>query len=238
MTPAVEESPPPSLSARVLLAVAPRVISATLWALLATLRIRFVDGDDLFARWARGEVLLTAFWHNRVLLMPAANRSAKVAIMISRSRDGEIATRVLRRWGIDAVRGSASRGAVTGFRQLLRAFRDGWSLALVPDGPRGPRYRAKAGIIHLARATGAPLFPVTYAASRYFQLRSWDRLIIPRPFAEIVFLIGTPVHVPRDASEDEIERLRAELEATLNELTARAEAMLGGSARAPRESAN
>lgn len=230
MTTAVEEGRRESLPGRLLLAVVPRLISASLWLLLATLRVRFVGAEDLFARWQRGEVLLTAFWHNRVLLMPAANRARKVAIMISRSRDGEIATRVMQRWGIDAVRGSASRGGVAGFRQLLRAFRDGASLALVPDGPRGPRYHAKPGIIHLARATGAPLFPVSYAAARSFHLRSWDRLIIPRPFTEVVFLVGEPLQVARGASDEDIELHRQELQARLDALGVQAEVLVRGGA--------
>jgi len=199
--------------------VAPFLISAALYVLKLTLWVRFDNADDLFARWQRGEQVLVAFWHNRVLMMPLANRSAKLCVMNSRSRDGEIATRAMARWGIHSVRGSASRGAVAGFLQLVRAFRDGYSLALVPDGPRGPRYQAKAGIIHLARATGAPLYPVTYAASHKIELRSWDRLIIPLPFSRVRFVVGEPLLVPRHADDTQVEVCRRELESRLNAMT-------------------
>lgn len=208
---------------RFLVAVVPALVSGALGLLRLTLRIRLENADELLARWERGERVLVAFWHNRLVMMPIANRSPKLCVMNSRSRDGEIATRTMQRWGIHSVRGSASRGAVGGFLQLLRAYRDGYSLALVPDGPRGPRYEAKAGIIHLARATGAPLYPVTYAASRKVELRSWDRLIIPLPFARVRFIVGEPLLVPRHATDDEVETLRQGLEDQLNIITARAD---------------
>ena len=111
------------------------------------MRIQYVDADDLFARWARGEQIILAFWHNRVVMMPIPyqGRGRKVCIMNSQHRDGEIATRALERWGIRSVRGSATRGGAGGFLQLVNAFRDGYDLAVVPDGPRGPRYVVKRG---------------------------------------------------------------------------------------------
>jgi len=212
---------------RLLTAAAPILISGALRLLALTVRVRYVDGDELFARWQRGDQLLAAFWHNRALMMPVANRSRKLCILNSQSRDGEIATRALARWGIRSVRGSATRGGVGGFLQLVRAYRAGYDLAVVPDGPRGPRCVVKAGVIHLARATGGTLYPITYAASRQRRLRSWDRLIIPMPFARVTYVAGEPLQVPRHATDDEIETLRCELETRLNRITARAEALVG-----------
>jgi len=209
---------------RVLTVVAPVLISGALRLIALTVRIRYVDADDLFSRWARGEQVIVAFWHNRVVMMPIAGRGQRLCIMNSQSRDGEIATRALARWGIYSVRGSATRGGATGFRQLVRAYRDGYQLAVVPDGPRGPACVAKSGVIHLARVTGATIVPVTYAASRQRRLRSWDRLIIPLPFARIVFQMARPLTVPRAATDTEVEALRRELEARLNAITAAAEA--------------
>jgi lysophospholipid acyltransferase (LPLAT)-like uncharacterized protein len=210
-----------------LTAVAPLLISGTLRLLAMSIRRRFVNTEELFGRWERGEQLIGAFWHNRVLMMPVANRSRKLCIMNSQSRDGEIATRALERWGIRSVRGSATRGGVGAFLQLVRAYRDGCDLAVAPDGPRGPRYVVKAGVIHLARATGAPIFPVTYAATRQRRLGSWDRLIIPLPFAQVIYVAGEPLQVPRHATDAEVETLRQELEDRLNGITAQAEALAG-----------
>jgi lysophospholipid acyltransferase (LPLAT)-like uncharacterized protein len=216
---------------RLLTAVAPVLISGTLRLLALTTQVRFVNADELFARWKRGEQLIIAFWHNRVLMMPVANRSRKLCIMNSQSRDGEIATRALARWGIRSVRGSATRGGVGAFLQLVRAYRDGCDLAVVPDGPRGPRYVVKAGVIHLARAAGAPIYPATYAATRFRQLRSWDRLIIPLPFARITYVVGEPLQVPRHATDAEVETLRQELQTRLNRITEQAEGLMTGGRR-------
>jgi lysophospholipid acyltransferase (LPLAT)-like uncharacterized protein len=95
---------------------------------------------------------------------------------------------------------------------------------VVPDGPRGPRYVVKPGVIHLARATGAPIVPVTYAASRMRQLHSWDRLIIPLPFCRVLYVIGEPLRVPRDADDRDLEAMRCELEGRLNTITQAADA--------------
>jgi lysophospholipid acyltransferase (LPLAT)-like uncharacterized protein len=208
-----------------LVLVAPVLVSGALRLLAKTVRIRYVNADEIFGRWARGERLILAFWHNRLVMMPiaAAGRGRQLCIMNSQSRDGEIATRALARWGIRSVRGSATRGGAGGFMQLVNAYRRGDDLAVVPDGPRGPRYVVKRGVIHLARATGAPIVPVTYAASRTWQLRSWDRLIIPRPLARVVYVAGEPLGVPRHAGEDEVEALRLELETRLNAITQIAE---------------
>ncbi len=211
-----------------LVAVSPRLISAALWLIAKTVRVEYVGADDLFARWARGEQLILAFWHNRVVMMPIPyqGRGRKVCIMNSQHRDGEIATRALERWGIRSVRGSATRGGAGGFLQLVNAFRDGSDLAVVPDGPRGPRYVVKRGVIHLGKATGAPIVPVTYSATRRRQLHNWDRLIIPLPFSRVVYVVGEPLSVPRHASDDEIETLRLELERRLTTITAAADAQV------------
>jgi lysophospholipid acyltransferase (LPLAT)-like uncharacterized protein len=207
--------------------VAPRLVHIAVRLLSKTLRTEYVGADDLFARWQRGEQVIVSFWHNRLLLMPTAYRGRRLCVLNSGHRDGDLATRALVGWRIRAVRGSATRGGVSGFLQLVRAYRDGDDLAVVPDGPRGPRYEAKPGIIHLARSTGAPIFPVTFGASRMRQLGSWDRMVIPLPFARVVFVVGAPFTVARDASEEESEQTRSELQARLNEITADAEKRAG-----------
>jgi hypothetical protein len=208
----------------ILMMLAPRLLSGALWLLSRTVRVRFLNGDDLFARWRRGDQMIVAFWHDRVVMLPAVYRGRKLCIMNSQHRDGEIATRALARWGIRSVRGSATRGGVAGFMQLVTAYREGYDLAIVPDGPRGPRHVVKPGIVHLARATGAPIFPVTYAASRTRRLGSWDRLIIPLPFSRVVYVAAEPLEVPRDADDAALEAKRRELEDRLNHVTDVAEA--------------
>lgn len=216
-----------SFGSRLFVGAASWLIAIALRLLYATVRIELVNSDTLFARFRGGDPTIVAFWHNRVLMMPKAYTGRGMCIMNSLSRDGEIATRVLARFGIASVRGSASRGGAAGFMQLVNAFRRGLDLAVVPDGPRGPRYVAKPGVIHLARLTGAPLFPVSYAASRCRRLGSWDRLIIPLPFSRVIIVVGEPLTVERGADEVEIEQARVELQSRLDAATADAESRVG-----------
>jgi lysophospholipid acyltransferase (LPLAT)-like uncharacterized protein len=220
---------------RPLAAIAPPLLDLLLRALRFTLRFDYVNAEDLQARWQRGEQAIVAFWHNRLLMLPVVAAGVPICIMVSHHRDGQVATRLLAGFGVSTVRGSASRGAVAGFLRLVDAYRRGHNLAVLPDGPRGPRYVAKPGVIRLAKAVGAPIYPMTYAASRAAHLRSWDRLLIPLPFARIRIAVGAPLSVPPQASAAELEALRAELEGRLNALTAASHT--DGSAAVPARSA-
>jgi hypothetical protein len=220
----------PTLRRRVLAALAalaPRLLRPLLRLLQASLRVEIVGAEDLRARWARGERAILCFWHNRLLMLPLVAAGQPVAILVSHHRDGELAARLLAGWGIATVRGSATRGAVGGFLRLVHAYRQGHNLAVLPDGPRGPRCVAKPGVIHLARALGAPVYPMAYAADRVRRLRSWDRLLIPAPFARAVILVGAPLTVPAGASAEELEALRGEIERRLAAVTSAVEARAG-----------
>jgi len=202
-----------------LVALSPWLLRPLLFLLCASLRIEYVGDAALRARWARGERAVLAFWHNRLLALPVLAAGVPMCVMVSRHRDGELAAGMLAAWGITTVRGSASRGAVGGFLRLVHAFRRGHNLAVAPDGPRGPRYVAKPGVMHLARAVGAPIFPVAYAASRAWHLKSWDRLMVPRPFARVRIVVGDALPVPADSDAEQLAALRAELESRLTALT-------------------
>jgi len=205
--------------------VAPPVILAVLWLLTRTLRVEIDGIAPVEERWRRGERVILTFWHGRLLGMAIAARitGARVCILVSRHRDGEIAARVLRHWGVETVRGSTTRGAVAGFRRLVLAHRGGFDVGVVPDGPRGPRHVAQPGVVFLAKATGAAVVPVSYAADRVWRLNSWDRMVIPKPFARVLINAGEPLTLQRDADDATVEALRARIEAVLNELTERAE---------------
>jgi lysophospholipid acyltransferase (LPLAT)-like uncharacterized protein len=195
-----------------------------LWFLGKTTRKRFLNGDELFTRWQRGEQVILAFWHSRILLMPFPYRGQKACIMNSIHRDGEIITRVIKRFGISAVRGSSTRGWMGGLKGMLEAYRQGYDLIVVPDGPRGPRWKAKSGVLQLARTTGAAIFPVTYGAAWHITVNSWDRLLIPFPFSRVTYVAGQPITVSADASPEMMELKRQELENSLLTITALADA--------------
>ena len=170
--------------------------------------------------------VLAAFWHDGIVLLPLlATRfrwPGTVNAMLSWHRDAEIAAQAMRHLGIRAVRGSATRGWLGGLRGLLAARARGEDIAIVPDGPRGPRHEAKDGAVQLARATGLPLLVVGVAASPARRLGSWDRLQVPRPFARVALVLNAPVVLPADKAA-----ARAALEAALGEANAEAARAVG-----------
>jgi len=201
-----------------------------------TTRKRYDDRYGLRARMAAGEPIILAFWHGRMAMMPFAYSGRGACIMNSAHRDGSLVSEAVRRFGIEVVEGSSTRGWVRGLRGLLAAHARGRDLVVVPDGPRGPRCRAKSGVLQLARATGAPIYLVSYGASHGWTIRrSWDWLLVPAPGARVHYAVEPPLEVPREASVEEIEALRLELEQRLNRATRRADAAAGVAARATEE---
>lgn len=150
----------------------------------------------VFAFWHDRMFFFSRFFHRRVL-----RRGYPLAILSSRSRDGELGARYAAGLGCRVVRGSSSRGAVEGLRRMHRELAAGHGTVLLPDGPRGPRHQLQGGAVALARMGGAPLVPVTWRADRSWSVGSWDRLEIPKPFARVTVTVGEPIPVPRRAGE-------------------------------------
>ena len=171
---------------------------------------------------------ISAFWHGRLMLAPHGwQAEPPIHVMISRHPDGESIARATRHLGAVPVRGSSTRGGAAAFRASLRVLKKGGYLAISPDGPRGPRMRVQPGIIALARLSGAPILPITYAVSRRKVARSWDRFVIALPFGRGVYLWGSPLYVAADADDATMEDARLTLEERLNALTAEADRMVG-----------
>ena len=203
--------------------------AATLLRLLRrTLRLRFHDDATVRAWERQRRRYLIAFWHRHLLMMRYAYRGDRMNVLISRSRDGELVARVIERFGIDTVRGSTSRGGAAGLRALLRAARAGSDVAVTPDGPRGPSRVAQPGVVLAAAATGLPVVPVAWAASRAWTLGSWDRMPVPQPGARVDFVYGEPIEVPRDARPEE---WAPRIGAAIDGVERRAEALAAGGAR-------
>jgi lysophospholipid acyltransferase (LPLAT)-like uncharacterized protein len=217
--------------ARLEVAAAAFALRAVLRVLGATVRWSRENTAELERAWASGTPVLMAFWHGRSIMLPFIYRGRGACIMNSTHRDGEIVSRVLLGFGIQSTRGSSTRGGVTGFLNLVRASRRGLDIALIPDGPRGPAGVAKGGAAELAVATGAPLFPMAVSCSSGWRLKTWDRLLLPRPFARMVLVVGEPLVAATEQRNrgDERETIRAELERRLREATAAADRLAGRS---------
>lgn len=181
----------------------------------------------------RGPVVF-CFWHNRIipaaglLVRRVAPSGMDLTLMSSASRDGELSARFVGRHGARVVRGSSTRGGTHALRAVLRLIRrHGTSPILIPDGPKGPPYEFKVGVLGLAQMSGVPLFLMGFAASRAWSVGTWDRMVLPRPFARVAIAVDPPRPVPRDLPESELEGERQAIEARLDALTRRAEAAVG-----------
>ena len=148
------------------LTILPPIGYAAIRALGATLRTRTLHGERVWAFWESGRGVIIAFWHGRQLMMPLCYGGSRLYILISEHRDGELIHRIVRRFGFDTIRGSTTRGGVRALRQMARLGRADADLALTPDGPRGPRCVAQPGVVELAKLTGLPIVPLTFAASK------------------------------------------------------------------------
>jgi lysophospholipid acyltransferase (LPLAT)-like uncharacterized protein len=175
-----------------------------------------------------------AFWHGRMLMIAAAWRALlrelevqaplQPCVISSDHTDGRLMAKATARLGIETVFGSTKRGRVSLLRAATRVLEQGRIAVFTPDGPRGPRMRAKAGVVRLAMRTGAPIVPITFAASNQRLLTSWDRFALALPGARGVLAFGAPLELPRDSDPEAGRRL---LEQRLNELTRDADRALG-----------
>ena len=163
--------------------------------------------------------VIYCFWHNRVLMPPAIWQRfvprAGLTCLTSASKDGAITAAVMRAFGIGAIRGSSSRRGKQAMVEMIRTLRSGTSLAITPDGPRGPMYHLDTGVIKLAGKTQTPIIPVQLHYSRYWQLRTWDQFRIPQPFSTVTLELGTPYLPANRLSDDELRASQAELTTAL-----------------------
>jgi lysophospholipid acyltransferase (LPLAT)-like uncharacterized protein len=180
-----------------------------------TLRVRHVGLEAVEDLVARDERIILSFWHRRLFMMPLAypflRKGRGVAILSSDSKDGERSAATWRWFGIHAVRGTASDDGAKALVRMIQAVRQGWDFGITPDGPRGPLRELKPGVVALARKTGAWVVPVTLAYDRQFELKTWDRMVMPQPFATCVIKYGAPYKVPPKA-DDGAEALRLQRE--------------------------
>ncbi|CAN5369246.1 lysophospholipid acyltransferase family protein [soil metagenome] len=193
-----------------------------------------LDPPDIYKRIEPDMPVIIAFWHGQHFMMPFLKRkeySAKV--LISRHRDGEINAIAAERLDVGTVRGSGDhgtsfhrKGGVTAFKAMLRTLDQKINMALTADVPKVSR-KAGLGIIMLARESGRPILPVAIATSRFKRLNNWDRSVIHLPFGRGIMAAGELVRVPRDADNEAMQTLRAELEARLNAVTRHAYECVG-----------
>lgn len=183
-------------------------------ALGATWRVRVEGRDELAETSAGGQACVIALWHGELLPLVWHHRDRDIAALISTHADGELIARIVESLGFRPIRGSSSRGGMRALLEAVRELRGGRHVAFTTDGPRGPRRRSAAGAGVAAARAAAPVIPVGCTVDRAWRLRSWDRFVIPKPFARVTVRYG-PALRAAGATPADGEALRPALDASL-----------------------
>ena len=192
--------------------------------LARTLRFEVVDQAEVVHKPVTKN-FIGCLWHNRLLVMPfilnrfTPNRHG--AALISASRDGDLLTDAIHRFGFDVVRGSSSRMGASALLQLSQVLSSGGDVVITPDGPRGPAYQLGPGLVFLAQKTGAPVLPINLEYSSCWRLKNWDRFIIPKPFSMVRVIFAEPYHAAVTNTEAEFEAERQRLQDRMMSLVER-----------------
>lgn len=191
-----------------------RLILELLWR---TCRLRFVSEDRLFALLREHGAVIPVCWHQHLLMcgryLVTKPGGLKPGFMISPSVDGEAPTWLAQSYGAHVVRGSGSYTGLRAVRGVHQAIvKDGISPGVTPDGPRGPRFKFKAGAIFAAQISGKPVVPLAFAAKPAFVLDTWDKFIIPVPFGRVTIAIGEPFFPPAEMTDEQMAQAQREME--------------------------
>jgi lysophospholipid acyltransferase (LPLAT)-like uncharacterized protein len=167
--------------------------------------------------------MIYSFWHRAVFPAAWMWRKLGIAVMVSRSFDGEYIARIIEKFGFVAVRGSSSRGGAEALLGMREELEKGATVAFTIDGPRGPKYVAKPGPVRLARGTGFPMAAFYVALSDPWVLKTWDDFMIPKPFSKALARASSKMRVPADADDAQMSDFQGRLQAALERVTKFAE---------------
>ncbi len=190
--------------------------------LCKTLRITLTNKKVIDDLEKDGNNYVLAFWHGTMLLPWYINRKKNFAALISKSKDGELLAKILKHWKYEVVRGSSSTGGNVALGIMVDYARNKSSIAITPDGPRGPIHKMKAGAIITAKKSGLPLVLVGIGIHRKRILKSWDKFEIPSLFTKANVIFSDPIFIDKNLSYDETSKIIVSCEVKLNELQKKA----------------
>ncbi len=187
----------------------------------ATLRWEIDGRENHRSIVEAGRKIIYTFWHGRIFMATYFWRERGIVVMTSRNRDGEYITRVIRRFGYGAARGSSSRGGRRALVEMIYEMRRNHDVGFTIDGPRGPRYEAKPGAVWIAAKTGNAIFPFHISPERKWTLNSWDHFQIPKPFSRVLVLMAPPIYVSAEATQQQMDEAQRDLQNSLMNLLER-----------------
>jgi lysophospholipid acyltransferase (LPLAT)-like uncharacterized protein len=192
-------------------------VSGSIWRLGSALGKTWrysLEGTEFINPFVdRNRAVIYCFWHSHILPLAYIFRNVGVTAVVSASKDGDRATAVAQRWNHGTIRGSSSKNQVSVIRECGRVLRCNRGIVIIPDGPHGPKEEVKPGAAIIALMTNAPVYPVFATAQKAWRLNSWDRFMIPKPFARITVRFGEPLLPGQFATGDNrIERFSEQLQ--------------------------
>jgi len=224
-TPNVVEQEPPDRPSGLMHRLAVWFISTASYCLIhaicGTLRWKVEGMEHHQSILDGGRKVIFAFWHGRILMATYFWRKRGIVVMTSRSREGDYIAKLIKLFGYGSARGSSSRGGRRALVEMMRELRCKRDVAFTIDGPRGPRYVAKPGAAWLSAKTGDAVLPFPISCRKRWVVSSWDRFHIPMPFSRVLVLIGAPILVRAEATEEELEATQQRIQQSLDELRQR-----------------
>ena len=207
-----------------------KLFIASIWW---TCRVEKIIGDEHAQKLIdKGEPIIPCYWHQMHIfgtwyMRKLQKRGLKIGFLISPSVDGEVPAKIVESWGAVAIRGSSNRTGARALKDMYNTItKDKVSPVTTSDGPTGPVHEFKQGAIMLAQLTQSPMLPIAYMASRYWELKTWDKFIIPKPFSRIVIAVGEPHAVDKKSNAEKLEEERISMENDMNNLSEVAKAEL------------
>ena len=199
-----------------------RPLGHLVWFLITlvcmTLRKRVLGDPQI----VQGKQAIVAIWHNRIFTPCYFYRyvirgQVKMSMLTSASKDGAMLAAVAEDYGMSTVRGSSARRGAEGFMDMVRELQSGKSMCITPDGPKGPVYACRPGIIKLASLSGMPIVPIRIHYSCCYRVDSWDRFFVPLPFSKVTLELGNPLAIPEKLDADELSAQCRRLEKALRD---------------------
>jgi lysophospholipid acyltransferase (LPLAT)-like uncharacterized protein len=197
------------------------VAAFVIWLLFLTVRWKRND----FKQLKLDKPMIAVFWHGKQLMMAPLSMSLKkhnsgpcgtVKMLVSRHDDGRLIAWAVRFFGIKSIHGSTTRGGASALIKLKQALSNGNSIAITPDGPKGPIHKVKRGAVYLGAQTDNPIIPITIEFSKYWTVNSWDKMEIPKPFCTGECKIGKPIFLSGTQLEDQLNKSAVQIAEALN----------------------
>lgn len=195
------------------------LISKLLWLYCITWRFKSHNTNIFYSRRAQGKRNIVVIWHDQLLPLTFQHRGWQLGTLASQSKDGEIITQQLKRWGYLPARGSSTRGGAKAIVEMKRIMNNGHDMCLTVDGPKGPRHVVKQGVIFMAKQVDCVIIPAVLSVKHYKRFASWDRFVLPLPFARIDTVFGDPIKLSDSKDPDIMEQERLKVEQAMLALT-------------------